>query len=150
MPLPESYTEDQLAAFMVTELTTTATALGWTDESPEIFEAVQEVAAIIGTPIADVTDVAKLRTIARWYAWQTAQSAAASSYDLSSGRSGLKRSQWFEMISRRLLTAENAALQYSEVQARVNGAYSTAYVSTIYTAGSPYSYQPVLFEDLDP
>jgi hypothetical protein len=136
-----AYTTSSLADLMVTELGPTGVALGLTDSSDAITEAVAEVAAILGEAVADVDDDLKLRTVARWQAWLAAEAAAVNQYELSSDGSSLKRQQWFEQIGKRLARAEAAASRYSEVQAVLAGSGGVATVTHVVTAGSPYGWE---------
>jgi hypothetical protein len=140
-----SYTAETLAAFMATKLGRTGVALGLTDVSDALVEAVADVAAVLGvSDIADLTDDLKTRTVAEWQAWRAAKGAAAGQYDLKAGTSSLTRSQFFDHIAAMLADAETAAMRYSEVAAILAGS-STGYVSGMNTAGSPYAY-PVCTE----
>jgi hypothetical protein len=133
------YTAATLADFMVTELDATGVALGLTDASPAIVEAVNEVAAILDVAdVATLTDDLKTRAIARWQAWLAAEAAATNQYDLKAGTVDLTRSQWFAQIGVRLARAEASAARYEEVAAIVSGAAGVATVSEMATAGSPY------------
>lgn len=139
MALPTSYTEADLSALMAVELGATGTALGLTDGSDALDEAVNDVAAILDAAIADVTDVLKLRTVAKWQAWTAALNVATGQYDLGSEGDSLKRSQLFDQIMRRLALAEAAASRYSEVADALAGG-ATAYVSSSSLASSPYAW----------
>lgn len=136
-----SYTPSTLATFMVTELSATGVALSLTDGSDAIDEAVNEVAAVLGVAIADETNDLKLRAIARWQAWLTAEAAATGQYDLSSEGDSFKRSQMFANIQSRLARAEAAASVYSEVAAVLAGSGGVAYVTEASGGpGNPYQW----------
>ena len=140
MPAPTAYTEATLKTLMVTELGSTATALGLTTASAQITDAVYAAERLVGAAVADQTDLAKLEAIARWQAWLVAEAMAANQYDLSSSGDSLKRSQWFAHIQSRLARAEAAASRYSEVADALAGAGSVAYVGSVSTSGSPYGW----------
>lgn len=117
MPLPTAYDANTLAAYMVTVLGTTATALGWTAASGQLVEAVNEVDGLLTTGIAGQTTVAsvlKVRALARWQAWKAARSAAANQYNLSSSGDSLTRSQWYDHLDHELYDAALAATAYPE------------------------------------
>lgn len=133
-----AYTEGSLLAFMETEIAGLLTVLGL-DASDALTEAVAEVVAILGTPIADVDDDLKLRTVARWQAWQAALNAAMGQYDLKAGSADLKRSQVVAHLETRLAQAERSAMRYDEVAAVLAGT-STAYISSMSTASNPYAW----------
>lgn len=133
-----SYTAATLATLMVTELGPTGVALGLTSGSAAIVEAVAEVAAILGVDdVADIDDDLKLRTLARWQAWLTAEAAATNQVDLASEGDSIKSSQWFAQIGTRLARAEASALRYDEAAAVIAGG-ATASVGGMATVGNPY------------
>jgi hypothetical protein len=136
------YTAETLATFMATELGATGTALFGDDPAaaPAVVEAVNEVAAVLGAAVADVSDDLKLRTVARWQVWLTAYGAAADQVDFKAGSADFKSSQWFKNIEARLARAETAAMRYSEVADALAGVGGTAFVSGVSTAGDPYAY----------
>lgn len=136
MPLPTSYSEGALLAFMEVEIGPLLADLGL-DTSDALLEATYEVQGILGHAVTDETDVTKLRAIARWQAWLAAYNAATNQYDLKAGSADLKRSQMFDQIEKRLARAEASASVYSEVQTALSGS-SMAYASSISTGGDPY------------
>lgn len=133
------YTADTLGTYMSVELGATGVALGLSDGDDEYVEAVNEVAAVLGMPIASLTDDLKTRTVARWQAWRAARSAAAGNFDLKAGSTDLKRSQAFAHISLMLAEAESAASRYSEVADALAGG-GMAYVTEVSTGGNPYQW----------
>ena len=145
MPLPAAYDESSLVGFMAAELGETGVSLRLdTDQYDTLAQAANEVQGILATPLAGLTttaDLMKVRAIARWQAWLAASSVAAGRFDLGGSVPGLKRSQVFAMIEKRLAATERAALRYTEVQDALSGG-SVAYVSSIGVAGSPYAWPP--------
>lgn len=137
MPLPTSYSEPTLAAFMVTELGPIAPTLGWTSSTTRVLEAVYDVAGLLGAAIADVEDVPKLRTLARWRIWMAAESATVDQYDLSAGNTRLSRSQLYDHIAKQLQRAEAAAQVYPEAQQ--SGAGGVVSVTSLFSTEDPYS-----------
>lgn len=143
MPLPASYDDATLTAFLETELTPVLAPLGL-DVSDAIIEAVNEVAGLLGHDVSEedtVAGVMKVRALARWQGWLAAWSAATLQYDIKAGTSDITRSQAFEQIGKRLQMAESAAMRYEEAAAVIAGAGGTATVSGITTPG-PYGYWP--------
>lgn len=143
MPAASSYSESELAAYMIAVLPV-ASALGMTAASPAIASAVLAVERILGvSDVADLTDMAKLETIATWRAWQAAADTAAVRFDVSSGGGGgtssAKLSQMFDQISKRLADALDAALVYPEVQA-ASGAGGVAVVVGLGGTVDPYGW----------
>jgi len=89
MAAPTSYTEAQLAEYMIASLGEVAAILGLTSSSDAIIEAVYDVASVFGVAdVASITDMKALRPTARYYALNTALIVASSVYDFSvDGRS---------------------------------------------------------------
>lgn len=145
MALPAAWTESSLIGALEAELESVSTDLGL-DSLDVLATAVgTDTPAILGVlSVADVTygstaDVVKVLTVAQWRAWQKAVDVAAVKFDLKAGSADLKQSQMWTHLTARLASAEAAAMRYSEVQDALGGG-STAYVSSISTAGSPYAY----------
>lgn len=134
-----SYTDETLATSMATELGATGTALGLTAVSAPIVSAVAWVSSILGASIASQTDDLKTMTVATWRAWIAAKSASANDFNVKAGTSAVELSQRFDHINNMLRDAETAASRYDEVAAVLAGG-STAYVSGMTTAGSPYGW----------
>jgi hypothetical protein len=135
MPLPASYTEAALAAFMEDELASVGAdlAIGDTNLLPE---AVNEIAGLLGHAVASETDVMKLRTLARWQAWLAARKAAARQFDTSlSGGKNFKLSQVWQQINVELAMASAAAARYPEGRTAISG--GIAVLTSIDDAG-PY------------
>lgn len=140
MAAPSSYTEAALLTYMVNTLSGVAGALGLTTSSAALTQALTATERILGvSDVADLTDMAKLETIARWQAWVAAADTAATSFDLASSGDSLKLSQLFEQISRRLADALDAALAYSEVQA-ASGAGGVMVLAEVGGTQSPYGW----------
>lgn len=135
------YDAATLADLVVVELGATGVALGLTDSSAAVIEAVNEVAAILGVEsISDLDDDLKTRTLARWQAWLAAEAAATNQYDIASSGDSLSRQQWFENIQSRLSRAEAAASRYAEAADVIYGGGGTATVTGSGVAGSPYGW----------
>lgn len=119
MAIPTSYSEETLKAFMLAALSNLGAALGLTASS--FNEAVNDALLAYGvTDIAQATDIAKLRALARVAAWQVAVSAAAGDYDFSADGGNYRRSQLHEQARKGLAAAEADAAVYSgENQATV-------------------------------
>lgn len=128
MPAPTSYSESTLKQFMVDELAGTGTALSLTTSSASITNAVYEVEDVLGvSDVASVTDMTKLKAIARWQAWLAAEATAISNFDLKSSGDELKLSQILAGIRARLAYVEALAARYSEVAAIVGGGVPVPY-----------------------
>jgi hypothetical protein len=121
MPLPISYTESSLRAYMETILDQTGIKLGL-DQSDALDEAVNEVIVLVGA-LADQTTTAQVGTVraaARWQALLAAQRVAVGRHDLKVGTADLKQSQVFEGLGALLKDAESdyyAALAVSQAAA---------------------------------
>jgi acyl carrier protein len=140
MAAPSSYTEATLLTFMVNSLSGVAGALSLTTSSAAITQALTATERILGvSDVASLTDMQKLETIARWQAWEAAADTAATSFDLASSGDSLKLSQMFDQINKRLGSALDAALVYSEVQA-ASGAGGVMVVASIGGTQQPYGW----------
>ena len=116
MPVPTSMTEQNVADYMHAVLSDVATDLGFTATSLGSYEeAIYDVALALGVgDVADETDMAKLRTFARLYAWKHALAAASARYDVADGTQSLKRSQMVDGIKEALAEAQSDASGYAE------------------------------------
>ena len=111
MPLPTSYNEATLAAYMVTALGDLAATLDLDED--DMAEAIGDVTLACGaTDIASVTDVAKVRALGKVAALRVASITAAGWYDFAADGGDYKRSQVQAQIARLLDSAENAAMVY--------------------------------------
>jgi hypothetical protein len=134
MAVPTAYTEDTLAEYMHSALREVATTLGFAPGDGDYDEAVNEALLAYGvTDIAEATQIAKLRTLARREAWRQAQSAAAARFDFSADGGDYSRSQLHKQITTNLERAEADAAPYATVAYRIsrkairfNDAYSAA------------------------
>jgi len=136
--MPTAYTEQDVRRFMVAALGSTATALALTDLSDQIAIAAEEVDGLLADGIVGTTDVAKVRALARWWAWEAA-SASTDQYDLTAGSGAkLMRSQMMATIAARLADARDAASRHPEAAAILAGGGVVAYAGVLTLAGSPY------------
>ena len=114
MPLPTSYTEDQICSFMLSELGTIATILDWSVSTPQVRDALWDtlIAYDVAT-VAAATNMHKLRTLARREAWRAAVKGLTDAYDFSSpDGSSRSRSQMVRQAEARLVEAAQAAKRY--------------------------------------
>jgi len=131
MPLPTSYNEATLAAYMVRTLGELATMLAIEDVA--MLEAVNDVTQACGVAdITSATNLAQVRALARVAALRVAQTTAAGWYDFAADGGDYKRSQVQAQIQTLLQTAENAAMQY-------DAGYSVE-VGTMHYVGDPYDW----------
>jgi hypothetical protein len=113
MPIPSSYTENQLRDFMLASLQELGAVLGLTAES--FAEAVNDTLLAYGVAeIANATNVAKLRALARVEAWRAAVAAASARIDWSEAGASFKQSQYRAAASDGLARAQMAAAEYGE------------------------------------
>lgn len=134
MPTPSTYTESALAAFVVRELGGVATQLEWVPETPQVAEAVYDCLDAYGvTDIADATDTAKLRALARVAAWRAAVSATAGNYTTSVEGMSFNREQVHAQAKGMLAEAERAA--------SVFGVGTLSVVTSTVDRYDPYSYR---------
>ena len=136
------FTEESLATFMATQLSRTGAALGLAAGSAELVSAVSWVAAIVGAPIAAMTDDLKTMTIARWQAWVFAQAAAAKDVDLKAGTAELKQAQRYKNLADGALKdALSAAMRYPEVAAAVGAEDCDGLWDIAEMVTGPFSYR---------
>jgi hypothetical protein len=112
MAIPSSYSEIQLSDYMLTVTAQISTVIGLTSDSFD--EAVNDTLVAYGVDgIASVTDINKLRTLARVEAWRTVVNATAGEHDHSSdsGETSVyfKRNQLHENAKAQLLASEAQA-----------------------------------------
>jgi hypothetical protein len=135
-----AYTTGTLATFMVTKLgAAVASALSLTTASLPIVEAVNDVASLLDTAIADLTDDQKTRVIAEWRVWLVAEAEAIALIDLKSSGDEMKLSQLWDHIRARLLAAETAAMVYDEVLA-ATGAGGVMVIASVGGTQQPYGW----------
>lgn len=81
MAIPAAYTEETLIQFCLTELGDVASVLGWAADTEQVAEAVNDALAAYGiSDIADATDIATLRRLARWAIWRQAANSIVTRY----------------------------------------------------------------------
>jgi predicted xylose isomerase-like sugar epimerase len=116
---------------MVSSLGALATVLGI--DATSMVEAANDVTLACGVDdIADATDVAQVRALAKVAALRVAQTTAAGMYDFEADGGSYKRSQVMAQIASMLSAAESAAMQY-------DANYSVEVGTVTYTA-DPYDW----------
>jgi hypothetical protein len=122
MTVPASYTEKTLAVYMQTQLGKVATVLALTagaSSAGDFEEAVNDTLLAYGTTdistISGVSNIQKLRVLAKMTAWQFVVNNFAALYDFSADGGSYHRSQLFEQSKQALKMAETAALPYDAV-----------------------------------
>jgi hypothetical protein len=98
--LPASYDEQSLAEYLHTRLDEVAVQLGWApaDDGPGSYqEIVNDVLLALGTDDLEdydsSTQLAQVRAVGLWKAWQAAADALVGYYDVSEDLQSIKRSQ---------------------------------------------------------
>lgn len=138
MALPSSYTENTLRDYMLSVTATVAGALGWT--AVNFTEAVTD--ALVGygvTDIAQATDMAKLRSLAKVEAWRAVADATVADYNFSADGGSYSRQQVHQQAV--------AALQRAEAEAVARGyAYAPAIVLGSLQHSDPYLTHENLYE----
>lgn len=130
-PIPVSYSEETLAAYMLAVLADVGSVLGF--DGDEFDEAINDTLLAYGEDdIADATDIAKLRALARVEAWKLALIAAAARYDVSDGTQSLKRSQILSQIKSALAVAVDDASAYTGDDSNVVGRATVVYADDPY------------------
>ena len=100
MALPASYDEQTLAEYLHGELDEVAVQLGWApaeDGPGDYQEIVNEVLLALSTDdledLTTQTEIAQVRAVGRWKAWQSAADALSGYYDVTEDLQSVKRSQ---------------------------------------------------------
>jgi hypothetical protein len=105
MPLPTSYSESTLAEYMRTGvLRSTGLVLGLV--AADYQEAVNEVAAALGTTIEAAPDVSRMRILARREAWRLAMQQSGGDYAYSEDGISNNRQQIFDHAKEMFSQAE--------------------------------------------
>lgn len=136
MPAPTAYTENELAAFLITTLGKVATALEWTAATTQVVEAVYDTIHAYGVSvIADATDVRKLRALARVAIWRAVVRDTAGHYAVAAEGMSFNRQQLHEQATRALREAEGEA-------AEIGAGVAALLVTPVTHVHDPYAYQP--------
>lgn len=109
MAIPSAYTESDLAAYMRNVTKAVSDVLGLV--AGDFAEAVNDALSAYGVSgIADATDIAKLRMLAKVAAWRTVNDALiTTAYDFSADGGSYKLSQMKAGAEKALELAEQAA-----------------------------------------
>jgi hypothetical protein len=134
--MPTSYTEQELAAFMVRSLGEVAVSLGWAAESPEVVEAVWDALHLYGAEtVADATNVPALRALARVAIWNAVVDSTAARHAVSVEGMTFNREQ--------VNAQARAALARAETRAASLGVGPLALVvSRVQHTDDPYAWLP--------
>lgn len=140
MPVPATYTEDTLAAFMHQALGGTAEALGWSVVAGSYDVAVTRALVAYGTDsissITGLANLAKLQALALVALWESVLWATAGDYDFQADGGKYNRSQVHSQALAALQAAKAAALAYDP-------GYQVT-VGEVDYPDDPYSYRPEL------
>lgn len=111
MPAPSTYTEEELAAFMVSDLSEVGQVLGWSDLS-HMQEAVNDT--LLALDVAEIgdADVTGLRAVARVMAWRQACAALVARYDFADPDGRYSRAQMLKGAQQRVIECERMAVEY--------------------------------------
>lgn len=114
MPVPTGYDEATLAAYMHAVLGRVAAILGWTAPASYV-EVVNDVTLACGAAvIEDVTDIRKVRALARREVWRAAVNGLVASYNLTADGATFNRSQITAQARSALQIAITDALPYDD------------------------------------
>ena len=126
MSAKASYTESELATYMVGRLDSVAGVLGLTTASTSILSAVTAVERLLGVlDVATLTDMPVLEAAATWQAWEAALTAASGKFDVKAGTADVKLSEMFKQIQARLAASE--AAYYAAVAASAAAAGTSSF-----------------------
>jgi hypothetical protein len=136
MAAPTTYTETELAAFMLAELGNVAASLGWSVQT-NVQPAIDEALLVYGVDsIAEVSgreNIRKLRSFARVEAWRLAVNSLAADYDFKADGGDYKRSQLHDQAGKALERAQTDAAEF-DVSMNVIARDSVAHVHDPYAA----------------
>jgi len=99
MPVPTSYDESTLAAYMRTVIGPLADVLGWTETAAYAEPIAETLLALAIADLADVTDrrdIQRLRAVARREVWRAVAGATAGNYRFSTDQQSFDRQQVYE------------------------------------------------------
>jgi len=134
-PVPTAYTETTLKTFLVADLSTTATALGWTTSTTQVVQAVYDAERLLGvSDVANASDAGAVEALGRVAIWRQAVKALVNRYDLTTVGQALKRSQHYDHAVAMLAFAEQDAMAYLPI-------YRVGVDAVIYPQ-DPYQYYP--------
>lgn len=145
MAIPTAYTESTLRSYMAASLGAIADTLGLDQTS--FIEAVNDVLLAYGvSDVAQATDIAKLRALARVEALRVAQASVALAYDFAADGASFDRSQMAARIAALLAQAEADA---ARVVAGAAGAAWAVGVGTLAVPGDPYRFGYEVADDAE-
>jgi hypothetical protein len=133
MPVPTSYTEAQLAAFMHSQLGDFPALFGWTSDLANYQETVNETMIAYGvSTIASATNIQKLRALARVEAWKQVLAKLANKHGFQADGATFNRQQMYEMAKQNLDKVETDALVFMDGYQITTG--------TVTWSNDPYKY----------
>jgi hypothetical protein len=146
VPVPTSYTEAELKAFMHATIGTAAEALGWETDNGGYDEAVNDTLLTLG--VEDVADtdasVTAVRALARYFVWSHVVDASSGLIQHSVDQQSFRLSDVQKQAAIALARAEAAVLALAEVIAgTITIATTTAApirISTLRHRDNPYRY----------
>ena len=124
MPVPVSYTEEELVAYQHAVLGKTATVLDWTVSGGDYDEAVIDALVLYGvSTIAAATDIDKLRACARLAVWRAVAADTAGYNDVAEDQQSFKLSQVHDhaasMVKRERVNAIKYGIEYEVTVERI-------------------------------
>lgn len=113
MPVPTSYTEVTLKEYMIATLGAVATSLSWTTISQQVEEALIDALIAYGVDdIADVTDIKKIRALAKLSVWQAVSREVSGDFSFSADGASYNREQVHAQAQLEIARAETDAMPY--------------------------------------
>lgn len=112
MPVPTSYTEDELAGYMHRRLRNVAASLGWTAPASYTDAVTDTLVAYGVADIGSVADVPRLLALADVEAWRAASAALAPKTDVSQEGRSNRRAMAYEHARDMLSDAITRALGF--------------------------------------
>lgn len=137
MPVPLSYTEGACATYLALELGDVGTVLGWSPDHPQIQQAVQDTARLLGvTTVSVAPNAATVERLGAVAVWRRAVKSLGARVTVTEDGQKFDQSDLQKMAQASLLLAESAAAaDLPEYQIRVD--------TLTYASGDPYAYAPI-------
>lgn len=128
MPVPASYTEETLAAFLHASIGGTAEALGWSVVAGSydlpVTRALMDYGESDISAITGLANLAKLQALALVRVWESVVMSTAADFDFKVDGGQYNRSQIHNQAKQALATAKAAAMPYDPAWSVQVGAIS--------------------------
>lgn len=138
--VPTVYTSATLAEFLRQDVGPIGAALGWSVGGNSYDEPIIDTLLAYGvSDLADATDIAALRALARRAVWQQAVRHLASRFDFSLDQQSISRSQMQKMAKEALAAAEADVLVFASTFPGAVGGAGVVDIVPISRLHDPYT-----------